>query len=172
MSAASERVQKMFEDAVKANLKKMVRADEAFIKEEMVTYIFNTAHWLFSTPADQVGEDELLRVGGHLTGAYAYFGNRAAMARAERDLYLQKRDDIKDQLISEYTDDDYKVTKARTEASKEIADSGINEQVTEKELTKNDWEYLMNATDKMISFIQTTLSYRKSEKFRSNSMQN
>lgn len=171
MAEPQNRVQLLFEKQIKESMKKIKRADEEFLKSDWVTYVFNTAHWLFSTPADQVSEDEFLRVGGHLTGAYAYFGNKAAFARAERDAYAQKRDDIKDQLMSEMLDDKYKVTEARTEVSKELAESGINEQVTMKEMTKNDWENLMNSTDKMISFIQTTLSYRKNEKFRSNSMQ-
>lgn len=171
MSNEGTRVQQLFENEIKESLKKMKRADQEFIESELVTYIFNTAHWLFSTPVDQVSEDELLRVGGHLTGAYAFFGNKAALARAERDTYQQKRDDIKDQLMAELLDDKYKVTEARTQVSQELAESGINEQVVAKEMVKNDWEYLMNATDKMISFIQTTLSYRKNEKFRSNSMQ-
>lgn len=165
-TTAGNRVAELFEKQIKESLKKIKKADEDFLKTDWVTYVFNTAHWLFSTPADQVSEDEFLRVGGHLTGAYAYFGNKAALARAERDAYSQKRDDIKDQLMSEYLDDRYKVTDARTQVSREIAESGINEQVMTKELIKNDWENLMNATDKMISFIQTTLSYRKSEKFR------
>ena len=172
MSKHLTTIREEFEQAVKPSLEKLSTANASFVGEKTVAYVLETGRWLFKEPIDKVSEDELFRVGGHLTGAYGYFGNLCANARADRDVYVEKRDTLIKKKTLEYLDSKYKVTEAGNRAKTEVAETGINDEVARKELIKNNWENLMTATDKMISFIQTTLSYRKSERFRSNQMEN
>ena len=174
MSKHLTTIKEEFAQAVKPSLEKLSIANASFVGDKMVAYVLETGKWLFTEPIDKISEDELFRVGGHLTGACGYFGNLCANARADRDVYTEKRDILIKKKTLEYLslDDKYKVTHATSKAKTEVAETGINDEVAEKELIKNNWENLMDATNKMISFIQTTLSYRKSEKFRSNQMQN
>ena len=172
MSKHLNTIRDEFEQAIKPSLEKLSNANASFVGDKMVAYVLETGKWLFTQPIDKISEDELLRVGGHLTGAYAYFGNLCANARADRDVFTEKRDNLIGKLTLQYLDDKYKVTEARSRAKAEVEGAGVDDDVAEKELIKNNWENLMNATDKMISFIQTTLSYRKSEKFRGSQLQN
>ena len=172
MTTLIDRNKKLFEQSVEPTMQRLSDANASFVGDKTVAYVLDIGKWLFKTEADKLSEDELLRVGHNLTGAYGYFGNVTANARADRDVYTEKRDNLIQKLTLEYLDENYKVTEARSRAKTEVEDAGINDQVVIKELIKNNWESLMTATDKMISFIQTTLSYRKNEKFRGNQLQN
>ena len=176
MAETENKVFAMFSGAVKKSLEQIETEEGTFKGTPMVRYTFDMADWLFDEKDvmqfDKRPEDEMIRVGARLTGAYAFFGNKAAHARAERDVYDQKKDEIFNKLIlDELSDGKYKVTEARARAKDLMADAGIDDVCIGKEMLKNDWEHLMNATDKMVSFIQTTLKFRQNERFRSNQME-
>ncbi len=170
----NSRVRLMYKRKVEKALESLEKEHEEFKAQPMVDFTLKIATWLFDkgevNEIDKVAEASLIRTGVRLTGAYGYFGNKAAYARAERDVYEQKADEVLATLLLEYIDESYKVTEARSRAKQEMSEAGLTEAVIAKELVKNDWENLMSATDKMISFIQTTLSYRKNEQYRSNQM--
>lgn len=155
---------KTFQDKSQKALEGIKKPDEFRDSDRYIKYIFEIGEWLFTRDLDNTGEGSLLRIGGRLTGAYAYLGNMAAQARAERDVYEQKRDEVLSSLVLDKLDGDYKVTEARALAKAECSE--LDDLVVRKELEKNNYENLMSACDKMISFIQTAISLKKAERFR------
>lgn len=136
-----------------------------FRKDEMVDYVFKIGDWLFQNDLDIIGEASLVKTGGKLTGVYAYLGNKSARARAERDVFEQKRDEVFNDLVIEKYPDSNKIMLARAEAKSETAE--LEEFIISKELDKNNFENLMNAVDKMTSFIQSAIKVKEGERFKS-----
>ena len=130
-----ERFKKKTEQA----MAKIQNLDEFRASDPMVDYVFKIGRQLFERPLDVIGNDWLTATGGKLTGAYAYLGSKSAYARAERDVYEQKLDEVKSELLVEYLGDDYKVTQARAVIAKET--SPLIELVIQKELEKNSLNY-------------------------------
>ena len=154
-----------FKKKTEKALESIGKPDDFQKRDKHIQYIFEIGEWLFSNDLDKTSESSLIRVGGRLTGVYSYLGNRAAYARAERDVYEQKRDEVMGNLVLEKLDNQYKVTEARALAKQEVSE--LEDWVVEKELEKNNnYENLMAACDKMISFVQTAISYKKAERFR------
>lgn len=136
--------------------------------DPMVDLVFKIGRELFERPLDVQDEGWLLRTGGKLTGAYSYIGQKASYARAERDVYEQKREEIMSDMMLKYLDTDYKVTEARAEAK--ILLREIDDLIVAKEAEKNQWENILHATDKMTSFIQSTLKIKDTERFHSSKL--
>lgn len=139
--------------------------DEFRVLDTMVNFVFIIGKELFEHPLDQQGEDWLVKTGGKLTGAFAYLGQKSARARAERDVYEQKRDEMLAGLILEYVGSDYKVTEARAKAKGEMVE--IEDLLIRKEAEKNQWEHIVTACDRMTSFIQSALKVKQGERFKS-----
>lgn len=144
--------------------------DDFRASDPMVDYVFKVGRSLFDRPLDQLGEDWLVSTGGKLTGAYAYLSNKASYARAERDVYEQKLKEVESKLTTEYLDSDYKVTQTRAIIKTETVE--ISNLVIVKEHEKNNYENIMSACEKLISFIQSSLRMKHSEQFRGNMYNN
>lgn len=138
-------------------------------EDSMVDYVVSTGRSLFDHPLDQHTPDSLLRIGGKLTGAYAYLGQLAARARAERDVYEQKADETEKELVLKYVGDKYKVTQAKAMASAEMQE--LAEFVIQKDAAKNQWEAIANACQTMIMFIQSAIRVKDGEKYAGKRMQ-
>lgn len=135
--------------------------------DKMVDEVFKTGRWLFDTDLDVVGEATLVTLGGRLTGIYAYLGNMTARARAERDVWEQKKEEvIAEKSLAQYSKSG-KITLAKQHAKLAAAELDIF--VIQKEHEKNNFENILNATDRMLSFIQSALKIKGSEKYRTNS---
>lgn len=148
----------------------LVKNIEQFRESDpMVDLVFKIGRELFETPLDQQNEGGLLRTGGKLTGALAYIGQKACYARAERDVYEQKREEMMSDMMLKYLDTDYKVTKARAEVKTLLRE--IDDLIVAKEAEKNQWENIMHAADKMTSFIQSSLKMKDTERFHSSRLQ-
>lgn len=151
-----------FNAKTQIQLSKMGILEDFRKKEEMVDFVFKIGHILFKQELDKKNEAWLLNTGGKLTGCYAYFGQKASRARAERDVYVKTKKEIEGDLMLGRLDADYKVTQARAEVRKELEE--LERLVIEKECEKNQWENITDATQTMISFIQSDLKIKKSEK--------
>lgn len=134
--------------------------------DPQVDYVFKTGAWLFDQELDRMAIPTLLRIGGKLTGIYGYLGNLAARARAERDVYTQKLEEVEARLAVETLSDDpkYKVTLMRANIKEQTAD--LKGYVIAKEYEKNNYEHVLSACDRMVSFIQTAISQKKAEAYR------
>lgn len=157
---------RMFREKCEIALAK-IKSVEAFRgSDTMVEYVFATGRSLFDKPLDQHTPDGLIRIGGKLTGAYAYLGQMSARARAERDVYEQKADEVEKELVLAYVHGkQYKVTEAKARASAEMTE--LQEFVIQKDAEKNQWESITNATQTMIMFIQSAIRVREGEKYQS-----
>lgn len=156
----------MFRRKTQKAMAKIESLDEFKASDAMVKYVFDIGRSMFDTDLDRLAEPWLIKTGGRLTGVYAYLGNRASRARAERDVYLQKSEEVEAELMVEYLQDgEYKVTGARAQIKVECAE--LREFVTLKELEKNNFENLLAATDKMVSFIQSAIKVKEAERFKS-----
>lgn len=158
-----------FLDKAKSSMNKLEREEE-LRKDKYVNLVFELSESVLRKDLDEASSSWLVAIGGRLTGVHAYLGNKASRARAERDIYEQKRDDVKDELMVEHynSDSDEKVTLARAKTNLEL--SQINDLVVQKNKEKNDYENLLDACDKMISFIQSAIKIKNSESFRGNDM--
>lgn len=170
MSKKADPIKDRFKDKVDTAMARIQTADDFRESDKYINYVFEVGEWLFSEKLDTMAVQSLIRTGGRLNGVYAYLGNRYATARAERDVYEQKRDEVLNELTTEkYKENDSKVTLARAEAKLEIAQ--LDDLVTVKEHEKNNYENLLSATDRMISFIQSSIKVKEAERFRSGAMQ-
>lgn len=155
----------LFRRKTQKAMAKIESLDEFKASDAMVKYVFDIGRSMFDTDLDRLAEPWLIKTGGRLTGVYAYLGNRAARARAERDVYLQKSEEVEAELMVEYLKDgEYKVTGARAQIKVECTE--LREFVTLKELEKNNFENLLNATDKMVSFIQSAIRVKEAERYK------
>jgi hypothetical protein len=150
-------------DIAMARIKNLKQFRES---DTMVDYVFRVGRQLFDTPLDQMPPDSLIRTGGKLTGAFGYLGQKSSYARAERDVYEQKASEVSKEIVLKYLSDGrYKVTQAKAEA--ELETSELHEFVITKDAEKNQWENLIEATQSMISFIQSAIKVKESERFHS-----
>ena len=149
-----------------------IKSLDAFRESDpMVDLVFATGRRLFQEPLDRMSVGNLLTTGGKLTGAYAYLGQMSARARAERDVYRQKLDEVEKELMMEHLKDGkYKVTQARAQISQQVAE--IQELVNLKEAEKNQWENVTEATNTMIMFIQSAIKVKENEKFSASRLHN
>lgn len=131
--------------------------------DTMVEFVVATGRSLFDNPLDMHTPDSLLRIGGKLTGAYAYLGQLSARARAERDVYEQKADEVEKELVLKYVGNKYKVTEAKAKASAEMEE--LAEFVIQKDAAKNQWEAIANACQTMIMFIQSAIRVKDAERY-------
>lgn len=132
--------------------------------DAMVDYVFKVGRNLFDTPLDQMPPDSLIRTGGKLTGAFGYLGQKSSYARAERDVFEQKASEVsKEIVLKNLSDGRYKVTEAKARAELEIAE--LTEFVIQKEAEKNQWENIVEATQAMVSFIQSAIKVKESERY-------
>jgi hypothetical protein len=130
-------------------------------QDEMVNYIFSVGRSLFDTPLDKQNTDFLLRTGGKLVGAFAYLGQKSSFARAERDVFDQKCNEVEKELVLKKLSEDtkYKVTQAKAIVSAEIEE--LKEFVIQKDIAKNQWENITEACQTMVMFIQSTIKVKE-----------
>lgn len=160
------RAMRLFKIKTEASLSR-IKNQQDFRQDKMVNAVFVSAHELFSTKLDQASTAWLLNRGGQLTGIYAYLGNLSADARAKRDIFEQKRDEVMSEFI--VNSQDTKITRARSQAKLDVAE--LDDFVIEAEHDKNNLENLLNATERMIGFIQSAIKTKDGDRFRSRDMQ-
>ncbi len=137
--------------------------------DTMVDFVFKIGREMFDKDLDTMDTAWLINTGGKLTAIYAYLGNKASYARAQRDVYEQKRDEVSARISLEEYPDTEKITVAKAKAKLQVTE--LDEMVTIAESEKNNMENLMWATDKMVGFLQSAIKVKEGERFRSNAMQ-
>lgn len=143
---------------------KIKTLDELRAENNMVNEVFLISRKIFDNDLDTMSLGWLLSNGGKLASIYAYLGNKYAVARAERDIYEQKKDEVLNRLTTEYYgDSESKITLARARAKLEIA--SIEEMITIKEYEKKSMENLLSATERLVGFIQSAIKVKQSEKY-------
>jgi len=155
----------MFKAKAEAALKRVPDIEEFRKEDEVVDAVLKIGSNLFAMPLDKQTPDTLLRIAGRLAGAYSYLGQKSARARSERDVFEQKLSETEKELMLKYLDDDYKVTKARSQVSADVAT--LREFVNEKEAEKNMWENITTACDRMLSCTQSAIKVKENERFQS-----
>jgi len=166
MSEVKESIaMRLFKIKTEASLTRIKKLEE-FRQNKMINEVLVAANELFHNDLDKQSTPWLIKKGGQLTGIYAYLGNLSANARAKRDIFEQKRDEVINQFIVDSTSE--KITFARSQAKVDVAE--LDDFVIEAEHDKNNFENLLNATDKMISFIQSAIKVKEGERFRSRDM--
>lgn len=139
--------------------------------DKIVDYVFKMGREIFDNNLDQKTPDYMLRIGGKLSGAYGYIAQKSAYARAERDVYEQKCEEVEKELTLTYLAENnkYKVTEVRARVMSDVSD--LRDLVIAKEAEKNQWEGIANACDKMISFLQSGIKVKENEKYQSSRVQ-
>lgn len=161
---------RIFRRKVETAMAKINNVQQFRETDTMVDYVFKVGRELFDTPLDQHNPDRLIRTGGKLTGAYVYLGQQSAYARAKRDVYAQKASEMEKEKLLEMLHDGVKVTEARSMVAAEMAE--LQEFVIQTDIGKNQWENITDATEKMVSFIQSAIKVKEGERFQSSKLQN
>jgi hypothetical protein len=162
---------KLYREKCESAMEKISGIQQFRDADEMVDLVFKVGRSLFDTPLDQQTTDFLLRTGGKLTGAYTYLTQKSTYARAERDVFEQKCNEVeKELMLKQLADGKYKVTEARARVSADIEE--LKEFVIQKDVVKNQWENIAEACQMMVSFMQSAIKVKESEKFNSSRMQN
>lgn len=157
-------VVRSFRDKTQDAMAKISDIEGFRASDTMVDYVFKVGRELFEVPLDQHSTDKLIRTGGRLTGVYVYLGQQSAYARAQRDVYDQKRTEVEKERLIEYMRQGVKITEARAKVQLDITE--LNEFVIEKEITKNQWQNIADAVEKMVSFIQSAIKVKEGERFQ------
>lgn len=159
-----------FRDKCDKALAQIKTMEEFRESDKMIDFVFKSGRDLFQNDLDRLDEGWLVRKGGRLTGVYAYLGNKASYARAERDVYAQKLSEVTNEIMLKHlnSDDGYKVTQARAMAKSEVIE--LEDLVIMKNAEKNNFENIMSATERMIGFIQSAIKVKEGERFRSRAM--
>ena len=132
--------------------------------DRMVDEVFIISKEIIAKDLDTMDLGWLVSKGGRLAGIYAYLGNKYARARAERDIYEQKKEEVYNKLtVDYYSESESKITLARARAKEAIAP--IEELITIKEYEKKTLENLLTATERLVGFIQSAIKVKQSEKF-------
>lgn len=160
----------LFRRKCSSAMNKIKNLDDFRQTDEMVDYVLKVGKRLFTQPLDQQSPDQLIQTGGKLCGAYAYLGQKSSYARAERDVFQQKSEEVSQELLLQHLDEDYKVTEARALIASEMAE--LKEFVIGKDAEKNQWENITEAADKMISFLQSAIKIKEGERFSGSRLQN
>ena len=154
----------LFKKKTEAALAKVQNPEELKKKHEVIKYIFDTADWVFTQQLDAVPEHTLVRYGGKMTGAYVFIGTLANEARLKRDIYVEKREEIINELTVQKYFDSEKITLARAEAKKEAA--VLNDFIIAADYEKNNFETLVYACDKTVSFLQSAIKVKQGERYK------
>lgn len=154
-----------FKEKVDAVISRINDVDGFRDSDTMIDFIFRIGRELFDTPLDKQNTAQLIRNGGKLTGAYVWLGQKSAFARGQRDVYEQKCVEVEKERLIELLREGVKVTEARALVQVEIAP--LNQFVIEKDIEKNQWENITEATEKMVSFIQSAIKVKEGERFQS-----
>jgi hypothetical protein len=158
-----------FKAKIATTLANIQDVDEFRESDKMIDFVFETGRKLFDTPLDQQDIPLMLRTGGKLTGVYVYFGQKSARARAERDVYSQKASEVEKERLLQLLHAGTKVTEARAAVAGEVQE--LTDLVLEKDVAKNQWENITDATEKMVSFIQSAIRVKENERYHSSRAQ-
>lgn len=155
-----------FKKRVEISFSEIKSLDDLRKEDEMVNQIFKISRQIFDQDLDRMNLNWLVSRGGRLASIYAYLGNKSARSRAERDIYEQQRDEILNRLTIEYYNEaDSKITLARAKAKQEVFP--IEKIITIKEYEYKSLENLLNATERLVGFIQSAIKVKQSENFNS-----
>ncbi len=149
---------------VEKSIKEIKDVEYYQVNDETFDYVVKAANRLFQEGGlDNISEDKLLKTGGKLLGAYTYLGTKLVGLKAERDIYRQKLEEIEREKSLEYYEESEKITLAKAKAKSEIGE--LEEMVIQKETEKNIYEHVVDACEKMLSFIQSTIKVKQGERF-------
>ena len=160
---------RLFRQRCEGALSKVQNVEQFRNSDTMVDFVFKIGRELFDTPLDQQNTDRLIRDGGRLTGAYVYLGQQSSYARGQRDVYAQKASEMEKERLLELIHDGVKVTEARSKVAAEMAD--LQEFVIQNDISKNQWENITDAVEKMVSFIQSAIKVKEGERYQSSRLQ-
>lgn len=158
-----------FNDEITKTLSAVEDLESFKNKDKLIKNVFEISDWIINKNLDELSESMLLRAGGRLSGIYTYLGNYASRARTERDVYEQQLEEELNKLTTELYGEAEKITLSRARAKQMIAP--LEKILIIKENEKNNYENLMNATQSMISFIQSAIKVKQGERFISGRLQ-
>lgn len=157
----------LFKTRYNRAMMKVVSQEELAMRDPMIALVLESGRTLFTQGLDQMSPGTLLDIGGKLAGAYGYLAQKAAYARAERDTYEAKLDEMEKELILDcLSEGGYKVTEARARVSAEVAE--YKEGLLTAEANKNMLEAIVEASSRMSSYCQSALKHKENERFQVN----
>lgn len=159
-----EEYKKEFEEKIK----KIKSVDSFKENDVMIKFIFDLARTLFEKKIDEISGEFLMDYGARALGAYAYLGVKASEKRAVRDCAVQTVEELEKDLTLRFKNEkSCSITEARAMAKVALSEYVVD--VIVKEQDKNNYEHITKATEKMVSFIQSVLKQKSTEKIQSGS---
>lgn len=155
-------LQGRWRDMMDAKLRNIRTLKELEKGDPNIEVIMATLRELYSYKLDSVDENTLLRIGGDLLGSFASAGVTCSLKRAERDAAEQSYDELLASMITFNRGDDVGITEARSLAKEQMGEFGT--EIIWREQVKNAYEAIVEATEKTISFIQSAIKIKNSDR--------
>jgi len=153
---------------IETKLKNIKNLDKLEADDPNVNSILTELRELYARKMDSIDEHELLNIGGKLLGLYTSIGVTSSIVRAKRDAAEQAYDELLAAMIIDNKKGDTNITEARAIAKGEMQQ--FTQEVIKAEQVKNAYESITNATDKSISFIQSAIKVKQSERIGINKL--
>lgn len=155
-------IQKIYKELVDAKLKSIQTLEHLEKQDEVIAKIMGALRGLYRYNLDEIPDQMLLRIGGQLLGLYANLGVSASIKRAERDCHEEAYDELLNGLILEKVASGMGVTESRASAKNTLAEA--KREIVMSEQQKNSYESIVQATSQTISFIQSAIKIKNTER--------
>jgi len=158
----TDQIQKLYKEIVDAKLKSIQTLNKLEASDETIKAVITELRELYKNNLDTIPEHELIRIGGKLLGLYANLGVSSSIKRAERDCYEEAYDELLNGLILEKTATGAGITEARIASKNQLAEAKMKVVMSDQQ--KNAYEALVHATSQSISFLQSAIKIKNSER--------
>jgi DNA-binding ferritin-like protein len=151
---------------MEAKLKNIKQLEQLEQEDPNVKNVLVELRDLYAKKLDTMDEHELIRIGGRLLGLYASLGATSSRKRAERDATEQTYEEMLASQILHNKDGYANITEARAIAKQEMQE--FTQEIIKTEQVKNAYEAITSAVEKSITFIQSAIKVKQSERISTN----
>jgi len=144
-------------------LQKQLQTMKEFEKtDKVVNHALEISRNVVRCPADYKSIPTILEQGRQLTGYLGPLGFKSNEAWGEYKVAEVAWKHVKDGLLLAYKGEKLTATEARAQAGREMTDAEVD--TIAREQRYKNYEIAIEMCDKVVSFIQTTIGYLKTEK--------
>lgn len=157
-----EIIKNRWNSLIESKMRNIKTLQQLEAEDENVKNILKELRTIYSKQMDAIHDHELLNIGGKLLGLYASIGVTTANKRAERDAIEQSYEELLAARTLENKVGETNITEARAMAKDEMSE--ITGDLITKEQAKNAYEAITDAAEKTITFIQSAMRVKQSER--------
>jgi len=158
-----------YKEKLEKNLAQLETFDKFLERDKTADLVINIARHILKNPGDFQSTGWLLKNGAKLASYYAYLEGKSNQTRQEAEVAELTLNSVQDGLLIAYRQDGANTTEARSQAKIDTEDSAID--VVKKKQQAGYYNTAARAAEKVVSFIQSTLRNKESERTSSPSIE-